>query len=388
MYIYGYYQRLILLSGDIELHPGPNNLSICHVNIRGLSSAKLLAIKHDLQHKFDIITISEIFLSQTSNHDLHLTGYHPLIRRDRDTFGGGVAVYLSNNLSYKHMHDIELPGIECLWLEITSKFNKFILAVAYRPPNADFTFWENLESMCDDVNANKNRSIILTGDLNADPNTRNGDHLQQFTQSKFLTIHITEPTRITETSATILDRFITNIPDQVSNVCIHPPLSTNDHCTISIDRSFKMHKTANYLRHIWLYKNADFEGLNNAIRLFNWNMCFENNDVDDILERWTSAYLKLAKEHIPNRVVTIRPNDKQWFSSDLRKLKKDKDKAHIIAKRTNSAVDWNNFRMKRNTYVGKLREAEMKYKQNLASNLELSRNINPKKWWQISKQFL
>ena len=129
LYVYGYNQRLILLSGDIELNPGPNNLSICHINIRGLSSAKLLTIKHDIQSKFDIITLSESFLSETSTHDLYLNGYHPIIRKDRDIFGGGVAVYLSNNLSYQRLQNIEIPDTECLWLEVNSKYDKFILAV-------------------------------------------------------------------------------------------------------------------------------------------------------------------------------------------------------------------------------------------------------------------
>ena len=44
--------------------------------------------------------------------------------------------------------------------------------------------------MYDAATVNKNIPVILTGDLNADPHTRNGDYLSQFAQSNFLTIHI------------------------------------------------------------------------------------------------------------------------------------------------------------------------------------------------------
>ena len=39
------------------------------------------------------------------------------------------------------------------------------------------------------------------------------------------TIHVNEPTRITETSSTVLDQFLTNIQDDVKEVAIHPPIT-------------------------------------------------------------------------------------------------------------------------------------------------------------------
>ena len=57
--------------------------------------------------------------------------------------------------------------------------------------------------------------------------------LHQFATSNFLTIHVNQPTRITETSATVLDQFLSNIPNSFENIQVLPPLATNDHCTIS-----------------------------------------------------------------------------------------------------------------------------------------------------------
>ena len=50
--------------------------------------------------------------------------------------------------------------------------------------------------------------IILTGDLNSDPRAVDGSHLSNFADGNNLVIHVNEPTRITETSATTLDQFI------------------------------------------------------------------------------------------------------------------------------------------------------------------------------------
>ena len=57
---------LISLSGDVHVNPGPvkvKSISMCHTNIRGLSSIKLSAIKTSLCNKYDIITLSDFSLS-------------------------------------------------------------------------------------------------------------------------------------------------------------------------------------------------------------------------------------------------------------------------------------------------------------------------------------
>lgn len=334
-YVHYNYQRLIL-SGDVELNPGPLDMSVCHINCRGLSTAKMLAIKHDIQTKYNIITLSETFLSKNSSQDLSLNGYHEIIRKDRDTFGGGVAVYVCNSLAYKRRFDLELNHLECVWLEVKQKTSKFLIATIYRPPNSDNAFWDELQFMYDHAISLSPLPIFITGDLNAHPGTPNGILLNEFSNNNFLTIHVDEPTRITEDSATILDQFISNVPNLVKDVTVHPPLSTNDHCTISITINLKVSNLSNYTRHLWNYKNADFIGLNEAILNYDWEPCFQGDDINETLGKWTTSFLNLARQYIPNKVITIRSRDSPWFSGELRKLLRKKNKLHRTAKQYNS----------------------------------------------------
>jgi len=131
-----YFFYLHLECGDIEQNPGPplsNQISVCHLNVRSLSTAKLNAIKHQLATSFDIITLSETFLSEDSTQDLSIEGFHPIIRKDRDTHGGGVAAYISTNLIFNRHTQFEIPNLECLCIEIHSQNNKFLIGVCYRP---------------------------------------------------------------------------------------------------------------------------------------------------------------------------------------------------------------------------------------------------------------
>ena len=93
-YLYNFNQIQLLRSGGIELNPGPVDLKICHLNIRSLSPVKLLALRQEIADKFNIITLSQTFLNNETPHNLEILGFHPIIRRDRGTFGGGVACYI------------------------------------------------------------------------------------------------------------------------------------------------------------------------------------------------------------------------------------------------------------------------------------------------------
>jgi exonuclease III len=110
-----------MLSGDVELHPGPayKSLNMCHVNIRSLSSSKLKAIELNLAGIYDIITISETHLQTAVQNDLFkLKGYHEIIRKDRGDLGGGVAIYVKENITYKRLVQYETQELEAVWLQI------------------------------------------------------------------------------------------------------------------------------------------------------------------------------------------------------------------------------------------------------------------------------
>ena len=79
---------IILLSGDIEINPGPKSssrecFSICHWNLNSISAQSYTKVSlltaYNLIHNFDIICVSETFLnSETAPNDpnLEIPGYN------------------------------------------------------------------------------------------------------------------------------------------------------------------------------------------------------------------------------------------------------------------------------------------------------------------------
>ena len=103
---------------------------------------------------------------------------------------------------------------------------------------------------------------VSFADLNSDPNSSAGPHLSGLANQNHLTIHVRESSRKIETAATILDQFLSNIPFQDVLICVLPPLSDNDYCTIGEKILFKSVKNfwALYEQRISLYNMAKNEG--------------------------------------------------------------------------------------------------------------------------------
>ena len=84
----------------------------------------------------NILGLCETFLdSSVSNDLLHIDGFE-FERKDRDgRSGGGILMYIANDINYKRRCDIESGIIETIWTEIQIKNSKpLLLCSAYSPP--------------------------------------------------------------------------------------------------------------------------------------------------------------------------------------------------------------------------------------------------------------
>ena len=143
------------------------SMKIAHSNINGLRN-----IIDDISvniSEYDIICVSETKLNehfQTIN--LLIDSYQYPIRKDRNiNNGGGLLIYIKNNIFYRHRPGLESPDVENIWVEIRSLKNKYLIGHFYRPPNATVDFWDKFDNTIEKA-SEENLDLIILGDLNHD----------------------------------------------------------------------------------------------------------------------------------------------------------------------------------------------------------------------------
>lgn len=163
---------LMYRAGDIEKNPGPNtsfiDSSLVHYNVQSLST-KIDLIESELTH-FDLISISESWLNPSiKDDDINLSGFKPPYRNDRTQDPhGGVAVYVKDSFYSKCRSDLEIHGIECVWVEVCIKHKSVLVGTFYRPPNSISAVLDNILASIDLAFDTGIKDIIITGDFNLD----------------------------------------------------------------------------------------------------------------------------------------------------------------------------------------------------------------------------
>jgi hypothetical protein len=128
----------ILMCLDVQSNPGPDNsrhvlrnISIVNLNVNPLRN-KIDLIFNELGGH-DIICITETRLNNSiCSSDLCLDNFLNSngFRKDRQTdHGGGILIYVRNNMIAKRRLDLESNDIESICVEITSNNNKMFLVV-------------------------------------------------------------------------------------------------------------------------------------------------------------------------------------------------------------------------------------------------------------------
>ena len=232
------------------------SMKIAHSNINSIRN-KIDDISVELSD-YDIICISETKLNdQISTTSLLIDSYINPIRKDRNiNNGGGLIIYIKNNICYKHRPDLESDNLENIWVEIRSLKNEYLIGLFYRPPNASVHFWDNFDNTIEKA-SEENLGLVILGDFNH-------DILKTNTSSPFLRIIskynlqniIKESTRVTNTPSTCIDLLLTNHTSIINDSNVLPPFNS-DHSTITAEITYKTYKNLAYKKTVWKYDEAD-----------------------------------------------------------------------------------------------------------------------------------
>ena len=146
-----------------------NKIIIGNLNLNSIN-AKFEQLKTIINNNIDILILTETKLDETfPTNQFLIEGYSSPFRFDRNRNGGGILIYVRQDIPCKQLFKHTLPSdIEGIFVEINLKKVKWLLFGTYHPPSQnDDYYFENVTKALD-LYSDKYDKFLLAGDFNAE----------------------------------------------------------------------------------------------------------------------------------------------------------------------------------------------------------------------------
>ena len=267
-----------------------NNQTTCNVNFLlwnahslGKQISKFQSYIYATDH--DIIAITETWMSESIYSNEILPNNYNIIRKDRDTRGGGVLLAVKNIIPVKQLpvpDDVEIVSVE-----LTFQKHVHTLCLIYRPPNIDELHDKKILAYLQSLNCSSN--ITILGDLNLPDVCWDGycgisSSSQSYVDLAYdlnLTQLVSHPTH---RAGNILDVILTNteVLHDVKILSDLPFSLQSDHFMVLfsiITQNFKT-KSDKVLNQIFNYAAGDWDNMNYYLFSYNFHPCLISQDVE------------------------------------------------------------------------------------------------------------
>lgn len=357
-------------------------LHFVHINIRSMVNKMADLISLANKTRASVIAVSETWLdTSVTDGEIRINGYN-VVRKDRGCKGGGVCLYIKDNLPFNCRTDLDQEGLEGVWVDIfLPKTKPITVGVVYRPPTQS-NFLDLLQMTLSNIDPS--REFYLLGDMNINmvKNNHNSVGLlknyKQILNVFGLNQLIKEPTRVTNSSESVIDHIVTNQPDKIcQNGTVHVGISDHAliYCTRKIVRgTFRGHNAVK----IRSLKHYSRENLNSLLSSQNWAEVYESHTATKALEVFNCIMLSVIDSVAPVKEVRVKSNTEPWIDSSILEAIATRDSLlHKYLSNKSNLSMLSEYRKARN----KVQELVKKAKSNYVSDkIEEDRN-NPKNLW-------
>lgn len=345
-----------------------NSLKIAQLNVRSLLAGfdeykKIIC-------QYDIFGITESWLNNDVLNDIINIENFTIVRRDRSTRGGGIVIYIKNNIKYSILNIATKNCFEQIWLNIHLHPFSLAVGVFYRPPS--YNLLNSLEVFEEAISAvlPVTNYIICLGDSNVDLLKVNNATIK-FTD--MLNVYglqqlINEPTRLTRTTSTLIDHIITSDASNIKYSGVVHVHGITDHCLIHCDVSFAIPKVPPKFLIVRDFKNIDNVMFRTHLENLPWEIIYQINGIDDKLHFLNETILWLFDAHAPNKKIRVSKPKAPWLTDNIKLMMKFRDEALKRFKLTKNKVHWDYYKNLRNFTTGAIIREKKAYLQFILLN--------------------
>ena len=228
----------------------------------------------------------------------------------------------------------------------------------------------------------ENKKIYLLGDFNVDllktdEDTNSSTFFDTLTSNLFIP-HITQPTRITSTTKTLIDNIFSNSTNFQDGISGNLTMSLSDHLAQFLIIPEECHYTQKkHNQHTYDLKIFDNNAFIQELEDINWSntLLLHKNDPNLAFEGFQRKIDNLLNTHLPRRKLTkneVKRKQKPWISDEILKMIKQRDKLYRQFIKTNNDTLKMEFQKRyktvRNQIVTLCRSSKKEYYKNFFAN--------------------
>ena len=346
-----------------------HKLTVYHINSNSLRShieyIKLFVSQHSLIH---IIAVTETWLGPTVEDSLILLEGYSLLRNDRNTHGGGVALYVHQSLTVSTLgissHDwTGRPGLpEYIYCEVKPKgADPIFVAVVYRPPHSPLVTGSDVLSSMADLMHGYSTKIIL-GDFNADQASNSADAqcVRSFIRQNSLYSIPYLSTHHTPTSDTWLDLCLVDSLDVVDSYWRSDVPFIAGHDVIMATLQLNVHTELDQSFSYRDFKSVNPVLLNDYLLGCDWSV-IESRDasLETKLDCLYEHLLAALDSFAPVLSCVLKRNHHPWFTPTLRQLIAERDRLYRRYRRSRLPLELLEYRRARDLAHEKIEIARL-----------------------------
>ena len=345
-----------------------------------------------LSNKFDVLGFCETKLCNEIQHLYEFPSYS-MFTNNLSRNKGGVALYVRSSHKAIVREDITMQTThtESLFVEIKGQQRNILVGIVYRRPHTkvdDFMVAINeiLLTLQDE-----NKIIHVMGDFNLDllqsESSKSVSDLISLFHSNFLYCTTTHPTRVTTTTATLIDHIWTNnISENTLNGIVQCEIS--DHFPIfSCFKSNISPPTRNkiLMRSYRELSHDNIEKFKNEIENTNWTNFYDTNDATACFALLHSKLTMFYDKHFPvkNKMVKEHHMSTPYITNEIRTMIRERNK--LQRKYNKKPITYGDtYRRLRNRVTQLIRIAKNNYNKTKLSEA----SGDAKKTWSVINNIL
>ena len=351
-----------------------NRIILGHININSLRN-KFDQLKEFVMGKIDILIISETKLDQTfPTGQFLMHGYSDPFRLDRTAHGGGILIFIREDIPSKLLTTHSIPkDIECILFEINLHGKKWLVCSGYNPHKHSIKKFLDHLSKALDTYFQLYDNIIIIGDFNCEETET---HMSTFCENYILKNLVKEPTCYKNLEKpSCIDLILTNRNKSFINTSVvETGLSDHHKLILTVLKSnfIKLKpKTVEYR----CYKNfndtifkSDLQKKLSKISTLSYN-------------EFESRFLEVLDKHAPCKRKEIRGNESPFMTKALKKAIMKRTKTRNKYLKNNTLENKNDYKRMRNFCVSLVKKSKKEY----YNNINTKNIIDNKKFWKTVK---